>query len=106
MKNIDGIINNFSSTELKVSNAYSDGGLEPLFGRLARAALNQNENDPSSISRYAIWANTLRDNIIEAMQLSELGDSDSANKLLIKAANSLSAFSEIQNLFETKLDRQ
>jgi hypothetical protein len=89
------------SSTLKVSEAYGDGGLEPLFPRLERAALNQIEGGDAAVSRYAIWANTLRDTIIDCIH--ELGG-DAENreviKKLVRAANSLSAFSDIQALFD------
>lgn len=60
-----------NSSILKVSDAYQDGGLEPLFGRLERAAINQAVGGDATVSRYAIWANTLRDTIIACIR--ELG---------------------------------
>jgi hypothetical protein len=52
------------------------------------------------LSRYAIWANTVRDNITEAIALQENGNEDEAKRLLIRAANSLSSFSEVQSHFD------
>lgn len=90
-----------NSSTLKVSEAYGDGGTEPLFPRLERAAMNQIEGADAVVSRYAIWANTLRDSIIDCIH--ELGG-DAENreviKKLVQAANSLSAFSDIQALFD------
>jgi hypothetical protein len=89
------------SSALLVSEAYPDGGLEPLFPRLGRAALNQLEEGPAMVSRYAIWANTVRDTIIECIR--ELGDNPDnreAIKKLVWAANSLSAFADIQKLMD------
>lgn len=83
---------------LEVSRAFSDGGLDPLWSRLERAATNQIEDSAATVSRYAVWANTVRDNIIEAISLLESGKPDAANALLVRAANSLSAFSDVQSL--------
>ena len=47
-------------------------------------------------SRYAIWANTVRDHISAAIRLIENNKTDEGYRLLIAAHNSLSAFSEIQ----------
>ncbi len=95
-EDIQNIISRYDTDEIKVSNAYEDGGLDPLWPRLERAALNQAEEGLATFSRYGIWGNTVRDNIREAMSLMESGEFDDAFPLLIRAANSLSAFSEIQ----------
>ena len=90
-----------NSLNLKVSEAYQDGGLELLFPRLERAAMNQADGGDVTVSRYAIWANTLRDNIIACIR--ELGG-DAENreviKKLVQVANALSAFSDIQALLD------
>lgn len=83
-----------------VSKAYGDGGLDPLFPRLRRAAVNQIDDGDATLSRYAIWANTLRDNILHAMDLSEKRNYPNAKHFLIRTVNALSAFSEIQALFD------
>lgn len=82
------------------SNRYADGGIEPLWPRLERAAVNQVIEDSPTVSRYAIWANTVRDNILEALRLQQSGDDDGARALLVRAVNSLSAFGAIQALFD------
>ncbi|GFO63654.1 hypothetical protein [Geomonas paludis] len=95
------------SVHLRVSDAYPDGGvaggLDLLYMRLERAALNQVCDGDATFSRYAIWANTLRDTIISCIR--ELGE-DAANleaiKILVQVANALSAFSDIQGLFEQR----
>lgn len=90
-----------SDQELRVSHAYEDGGLTMLFGRLERAVVNQVENGESTVSRYAIWANTVRDHVSTAMQLLDGGGNrDEAIRLLTHAHNSLSAFSEVQRRFD------
>jgi hypothetical protein len=66
-----------------------------------RAALNQAEEGEATVSRYGIWANTVRDNIRESIEEIDKGNIDEAKRLLKRAANSLSAFSEIQALFDT-----
>lgn len=99
---ISKVIEEFSTDKiLKISSAYSDGGLESLFPRLERAALNQIESGDAIFSRYAIWANTVRDTIVEAIKMiNESSNCKEVRPLLIRAANSLSAFSEIQALFD------
>lgn len=94
------ILDEYDNTILRVSSAYGDGGVEGLRPRLERAALNQMSDGDAVFSRYAIWANTVRDNIREAMRLISQGQHDDGQKLLIRAANSLSAFSEIQAHFD------
>lgn len=103
MLEIDAIIEKYSSTELISSDTFCTNGLEPLSGRLARAAINQRENGVATISRYAIWAETVRDNVIEAINLSKSGDNEKADIFLTKVANSLSAFSEIQKTFDSDI---
>lgn len=87
-------------SRLLVSEAYSSGGIDPLSRRLERAALNQATGGPPMDSRYAIWANTVRDNIRAAIDSIETGEKHEALRHLRRAANSLSAFSEIQALFD------
>jgi len=82
--------------KLLVSNAYGDGGTNSLFPRLIRAALNQCDGGDATVSRYSIWANTVRDHISTAIRLIESGDKEEGYRLLTAAHNSLSAFSEIQ----------
>lgn len=90
-----------NSLSLKVSEAYPDGGLELLFPRLERAAMNQAGGGDADVSRYAIWANTMRDTIVACIR--ELGG-DAENreviKKLVQVANALSAFSDIQALLD------
>ena len=83
-----------------VSDAYPDGGTDPLFPRLERAALNQIDEGYAVFSRYAIWANTVRDCVREAIRLIEVGDGEASLPLLRRAANSMSAFSELQAYFD------
>ena len=96
---IDQIIEVFDcEDEVILSKAYADGGTEGLSGRLSRAALDQISKDDAAFSRYGIWANTVRDNILCAMKLLENQDIHEAKRFLVRAVNSLSAFSEIQAL--------
>jgi hypothetical protein len=90
----------FSTDERLISgDAYEDDGTQMLFGRLDRAVLNQCEDGEATVSRYAIWANTARDHIAEAMRLIDT-DRAEATRLLTLAHNSLSAFSAVQALFD------
>jgi len=86
-----------------ISKAFGDGGCneEILMGRLDRAAGNQINDGAAAFSRYGIWANTVRDHIIEAERLIAEGNISDARRLLIRAANSMSAFADIQAHFDT-----
>jgi hypothetical protein len=96
------IIERFNTDrEFIVSLAFLDGGIDPLSGRLERAALNQLCEGEATVSRYGIWANTVRDNIRQADVEIEEGNVIAARCLLHRAANSLSAFSELQAQFDT-----
>jgi len=85
-----------SSPEPVRADAYADGGVMALFPRLERAAINQLSGGDATLSRYGIWANTVRDHIGEALNRLACGDTDSARQLLIQAHNALSAFSAVQ----------
>ena len=105
MESINGIIRKYEAEdELRTSDAYGDGGLDPLFARLERAAINQDSNGEAALSRYAIWANTVRDRISYAIRLMEQGETEEAKRILTGAHNSLSAFSEIQALYDPLKD--
>ena len=96
---INQIIEVFDREDKIVSSeAYAAGGTEGLSPRLSRAALNQIDEGDATFSRYAIWAITVRDNILHAIRLVENQDIDEAKRFIIRAANSLSAFTEIQAL--------
>lgn len=94
------IIDQYNQPELTLSDAFPDGGLDPLWPRFQRAVINQAEEGEATVSRYAIWANTVRDNIVAALHCVEAGRDDEARRLLIRAANSLSAFSDVQACFD------
>ena len=100
MEALQELVRRYDQPELAISQAYQDGGVDPLWPRFERAAINQLEDGEATVSRYGIWANTVRDNIVEAMRLLESGDSLAAHTQLVRAANSLSAFSEFQALFD------
>ena len=102
---ITKICEQYSGDDLVVSLAFPDGGTEPLMARLERAANNQAENGLATFSRYGIWANTVRDNIREAIALLERDGHREAIPFLVKSANSLSAFSDIQRLAETEQNK-
>ena len=95
------IIGKFDTdSEFRISQAFGDGGVDPLSGRLHRAALNQLCEGEATVSRYGIWANTVRDNIRQADAEIENGNITEARRLLRRAANSLSAFAELQAYFD------
>lgn len=79
---------------------YSKNDITYLFPRLERAAINQIENGDATISRYALWAETVRNCILYGASLFEEGDAECGKNLIIQAANSLSAFYEIQAHFD------
>lgn len=54
------LIQHYDSPECKTSKAYSDGGLDPLWPRFERAALNQLNDGEATLSRHAICDNTVR----------------------------------------------
>ena len=87
--------------EFRVSKAFMDGGLDSPFPRLRRAALNQLCDGEATISRYGIWANTVRDNIRQADREMRTGNLAETRRLMCRAANSLSAFAELQTHFDT-----
>ncbi len=90
------ILDRYDSDRLVVSTAYADGGTNPLRARLEGGLINQIEHGDAMASRYAIWANTVRDNIIEGMNALKAGENSEGYRHLIRAANSLSAFSDAQ----------
>ena len=81
-------------------DAYADGGLDALFPRLTRAAVNQLDGGAATHSRYGIWANGVRDHIAEAMTLIRQGETDAAFRLLVRAHNAMAAFAEIRGLLD------
>ena len=93
---MSAIVERYDTDRLVVSTAYADGGTEPLRGRLEGGLLNQMENGDAIAARYAIWANTVRDNIIAGMNALKAGEQTEGYRHLIRAANSLSAFSDAQ----------
>ena len=94
------IIEQYDIPEYKQSTAYGDGGPGSPWPRFERAAGNQMTDGEATLARYAIWANTVRDNIVQASRLIEAGKKDDAQRLLVCAANSLSAFSDVQAYFD------
>lgn len=93
---LNAIVERYDTDRLVVSTAYADGGTEPLRGRLEGGLINQIEGGDAMAARYAIWANTVRDNIIAGMNALKAGEPSEGYRHLIRAANSLSAFSDAQ----------
>ena len=58
----------------------------------------------SQLFRCAIWSNTVRDNLIKALEEIDDDDFRSAKERIIKSVNSLSAFSEVQYHFDENKD--
>ncbi len=93
---LSAIVERYDTDRLVVSTAYADGGIEPLRGRLEGGLINQMEGGDAMAARYAIWANTVRDNIIAGMNVLKAGEATEGYRHLVRAANSLSAFSDAQ----------
>ena len=93
---LSAIAERYDTDRLVVSTAYADGGTEPLRGRLEGGLINQMEGGDAMAARYAIWANTVRDNIIAGMSALKADEPTEGYRHLIRAANSLSAFSDAQ----------
>ena len=103
-QDINDILERYQVNSLQLSKAYPDGGTDPLWPRMQRAALNQLDAGDATLSRYAIWANTVRNNIVAALDAQDDNETEQARFHLIRAANSLSAFSELQKLFDNRAD--
>jgi len=97
---LSAIVQRYSEDRLLISSAYADGGTDPLWARFEGGVINQMENGDAMAARYAIWANTVRDNIVEAIQRMESGDQAEAKRMMVRAANSLSAYSDVQAYFD------
>lgn len=97
---LNNILAHYSEDKLHKSSAYSDGGVEGINPRFNRAVTNQMGKGDATLSRYAIWANTVRDNIIEGINQVDNNNPDESKKYLIRAANALSAFSDVQAYFD------
>lgn len=93
---IERITQRYDTDQLLISKAYADAGVKALRCRLQGGLINQMEGGDAMASRYAIWANTVRDNIIAGMTALKAGQTDEGYLHLIRAANSLSAFSDAQ----------
>ena len=100
VQKLNAIITEYSVENLKTSCAYTDGGIDPLWLCFERAAIDQCESDTAMFSRYAVWAIIVRDNIIQAMHKIENDNVTEGEGLLIRAANCLSAFAEVQAYFD------
>ncbi len=93
---ISAIVERYETDRLVLSTPYADGSTEHLKVRLQDGLINQMENGDAMAARYAIWANTVRDNIIAGMNALKAGEPTEGYRHLIRAANSLSAFSDAQ----------
>ena len=101
MKDFQHIFDKYNRDRLQIPDAYNGSkGFDMLWPRFERALSNQIESGEATVSRYAIWAETIRDNIIQAMNEMENGKADEGKRLLVGAVNSLSAFAEVQAYFD------
>lgn len=98
-RELASVLRTHQGDSLTYPTAYSDGGCEPLWARFERAASNQIENGAATVSRYAIWANTVRCNLLEGVRLLESGCKEEGERHIVRAANSLAAFSDFQAAF-------
>ncbi len=94
---LENLIDGFNTDkDFKISKAFTDCGIDPLFPSLKRAALNQINQEQATVNSYTIWANTVRDNIRKADEEIKADNHAEAHRLLCRTANSVSAFSEVQ----------
>jgi hypothetical protein len=78
---------------------------EWIYHRLERAVLNHKDNNaPATCSRYAIWAASLKSLLIDAKEAIEENNDEEAIKKILLSINSLSAYIDIQAIFDTYLD--
>jgi hypothetical protein len=94
---LEELLSRYERDELIEPIVGRDSGTDPLWPRLHRAASNDLEGGEATWSRYAIWANTVRDNIVEGIAAQNEGDLRKANHHLVRAANSLAAFADLQS---------
>jgi hypothetical protein len=74
-----------------------------LIPRLERAAINQINDGSATVSRYVIWAETVRGILLSAeADVAEGNLTGDTLRKLRKCINALSAFSEIQQIFELR----
>jgi hypothetical protein len=97
--NIRELIDKFNGPQVTISTVYGDGGTDSPWPRFERAVTNQACDGDATLSRYAIWANTVRDNLVQALAEIKNNDAEKAEVLIIRSINSLSAFSEVQGIF-------
>lgn len=102
-RSLENIIAKYDRPEV-VKMIRMDGGLDPLWARFERVAMNQEGGGPATIALYAIWSNTVRDNIIEGLNLLDRVKRDDAKKLFIRGANSLGVFAEYQQHMDPLMD--
>lgn len=102
LEQVEKILSDYQDdATLVISTAYSDGGDGPIIPRLERAVINQIEASDAVYSRYGIWANTVRDNLLESIKSLDAGDIEATRKHLVRSVNGLSAFADLQALLES-----
>ncbi|MHB9134774.1 MAG: hypothetical protein ACYDBB_27205 [Armatimonadota bacterium] len=80
---ITSIIAEYNSDDRTIiSSAYGDSGIDPLFPRLERAAINQVKDGTATILLYGIWANTVLDNLREALLQYEAGQPQESSRIV------------------------
>lgn len=94
---LNQIVEQYDRDRIQISDAYTDGGPGSPWKRFHRAATNQVTGGDATLGRYAIWANTVRDNAHMAHSFIEAGRPEEALPALVYVINSLSAFSDVQH---------
>jgi hypothetical protein len=80
---------------------YSDGGND-MHQALERAAANQMEGGTATLSRYSVWAGSICGSLKVALDEIEEGRPKEAHELIQRVADSLTAFAQLQALFDER----
>jgi hypothetical protein len=81
------------------------GDQEMIYPRLQRVAINQLGDGPATLSRYGIWASTIRDILLQALEEIDDRNFNTARERIIYTINSLGAFIDIQAALDSYQDR-
>jgi hypothetical protein len=101
MDALNAILRHYETdAEFVHADAVDVGAVRGTFMRLQRAVSNQLDGGQATISRFAIWAETIEGQACAADAAIETGDLAEARRLLHLIGNSLGAFAEVQKEFE------
>ncbi len=81
------------------------GDQEMIYPRLQRVAINQLGDGTATLSRYGIWASTIRDILLQALEEIDDRNFNAARERIIYTINSLGAFIDIQAALDSYQDR-